>query len=160
MRNDIKGLTARIFSILIGLSLSFMVIIVFTNAVLRYAFNSGIPAGEELSRYFFIWITALGTVIAFNEKRHVGVDLLVGALKGKPKLIVVNIGRLITLLCFMLVLWGGIQYFKTSAASPGPATGIPFGYVSFSIIVVAGSIIVLTIRDFIRDLRAAPEERV
>lgn len=148
----LKSILTGAFTFFVSASITLMVITVFMNAVLRYAFNSGIPAGEELARYFFIWITALGTVLAYKENKHIGVDLLTTALKGIPRTIVIAIGRLITILSFSLVGWGGVEYFKTSAASPGPATGIPFGYVSVSIIVVAVSIIALTVQELIKDV--------
>lgn len=37
-----------------------MVVLVFTNVVLRYALNSGIAVSEELSRWLFVWLTFLG----------------------------------------------------------------------------------------------------
>ncbi|NDY93052.1 TRAP transporter small permease, partial [Ideonella livida] len=44
---------------LVGL-LAVMVVLVFGNVVLRYAFNSGITVSEELSRWAFVWLTFLG----------------------------------------------------------------------------------------------------
>lgn len=41
-----------------------MVVMVFGNVVLRYGFNSGIVISEEVSRYFFVWLTFIGAVIA------------------------------------------------------------------------------------------------
>ena len=40
-------------AVLAGLLLG-MVLMVFGNVVLRYAFNSGIQVSEELSRFFFV----------------------------------------------------------------------------------------------------------
>ena len=50
---------------------------VFGNVVLRYGFNSGLTASEELSRLFFVWLTFLGAVVALREHGHLGVDTLV-----------------------------------------------------------------------------------
>ncbi|MDR3369782.1 TRAP transporter small permease subunit [Rhodoferax sp.] len=33
-----------------------MMLMVFSNAVMRYAFNSGISISEELSRWLFLWL--------------------------------------------------------------------------------------------------------
>ncbi|MGD9940375.1 MAG: TRAP transporter small permease [Clostridia bacterium] len=126
-----------------------MVAIVFFNAVLRYVFNSGFPAGEELARYLFIWICSLGTIVAYKDGRHIGVDLLISNLRGRSLVIVKAIGRVVELSVFVLVLWGGVEYFITSAASPGPATGIPYGYVAASVVVTAAAILGIILKDII-----------
>ncbi|MFX9664927.1 TRAP transporter small permease subunit, partial [Acinetobacter baumannii] len=37
--------------------LAAMVVLVFGNVVLRYAFNSGLTMSEEVSRWLFVWLT-------------------------------------------------------------------------------------------------------
>ena len=44
----------RFLEVLIGLALAIMVVLVFGNVVLRYAFNSGITVSEEVSRWLFV----------------------------------------------------------------------------------------------------------
>jgi len=146
----------KIFNGIVTIVLGAMVAMVFTNAFLRYAFNSGIPAAEELSRYLFVWVCALGTILAYKKGKHIGVDCLTSALHGTPRRIVLLTGQFLILVTFLMVLWGGWEYFLTSAASPGPATEIPFGFVSSSIIVIAVSIIVMTAGNCIRLLREEP----
>jgi TRAP-type C4-dicarboxylate transport system permease small subunit len=138
-------------------TLGSMALMVFTNAFLRYAFNSGIPACEELSRYLFVWVSALGTIVAYREGRHIGVDFLIVALRGTARKAVILAGQVMILGTFLLVLWGGWEFLLTSAASPGPATEIPFGFVSVSIIVVALSIIAMTLSQCIQILREKPD---
>ena len=67
----------RLAEALLVLMLCAMVVMVFGNVVLRYGFNSGLDFSEELSRFFFIWITFLGAIIAMREKAHLGLDTLV-----------------------------------------------------------------------------------
>ena len=49
---------------IIVVSLALMVIMVFSNVVLRYVFNSGITATEELSRFLFLWLIFIGAIVA------------------------------------------------------------------------------------------------
>ncbi len=49
-----------------------MVVLVFGNVVLRYAFNSGITVSEELSRWLFVWLTFVGAVVALRDHAHLG----------------------------------------------------------------------------------------
>ena len=65
---------------LIALCLAIMVVLVFGNVVLRYAFNSGITVSEEVSRWLFVWLTFLGAIVALKEHGHLGSDMLVSRL--------------------------------------------------------------------------------
>ena len=58
--------------LLIVLCLLAMVVMVFGNVVLRYAFNTGITISDEMSRYCFIWQTYIGAMVAMREKGHLG----------------------------------------------------------------------------------------
>lgn len=74
----IIGMLDRVFTrliewVLIAL-LAGMVGMVFVNVVLRYGFNTGINFSEELSRFFFVWLTFVGTVVTFREHSHIGVE--------------------------------------------------------------------------------------
>src|SRR3978361_169381 len=62
---------------IIAAFLAVMVVLVFGNVVLRYGFNSGITISEELSRWFLVWLTFLGAIVAMREHAHLGVDSLV-----------------------------------------------------------------------------------
>ena len=76
----LNDLFFRLAEVLLVLMLTAMVIMVFGNVVLRYGFNSGLDFSEELSRFFFIWITFLGAIIALREKAHLGLDTLIRVL--------------------------------------------------------------------------------
>jgi TRAP-type transport system small permease protein len=54
-------LYCRLLKLVIALFLAAMVVLVFTNVTLRYAFNSGIPTSEELSRWLGSWKQAVLT---------------------------------------------------------------------------------------------------
>lgn len=77
MVNKLLDRYCRGLSWLMAASLALMVVLVFTNVVLRYAFNSGIAMSEELSRWLFVWLTFLGAVVAMHERAHLGTDSLV-----------------------------------------------------------------------------------
>ena len=101
--------------------LALMVVLVFTNVVLRYAMNSGISISEELSRWLFVWLTFLGAVIAMNEGAHLGTDTLVSRLPVAGKKICLVIGHVLMLYVCWLVFKGTwdqvvINLDSTSAA--------------------------------------------
>ena len=99
----------RLLSWLIALALALMVVLVFTNVVLRYAFSSGITVSEELSRWLFVWLTFLGAVIAMREGSHLGSDTLVSRLPLAGKKLCFVAGHLLMLFVCWLLLRGAWQ---------------------------------------------------
>jgi TRAP-type C4-dicarboxylate transport system permease small subunit len=120
----LRGLEAVLVALLSG-----MVIMVFGNVVLRYAFNSGIDLSEELSRYFFVWLTYIGAVVVMRENGHLGVDTLVGKLGDRGRLICMVISDLIVLVCCVMLLDGTWQQHAINASAVAPVTGLSMGYV-------------------------------
>lgn len=111
----------RFLSFLIVAALAAMVVLVFTNVFLRYAFNSGIAVSEELSRWLFVWLTFMGGIVALNEHGHLGTDFLVGRLPLRGKKVCLGIGHVLMLYMAWLIFQGTlaqvrINWDSTSAA--------------------------------------------
>ncbi len=83
-----------------------MAAMVFLNVVLRYGFNSGITWSEEMSRYFFVWLTFIGAVLTFAEHGHIGVETLVRRFGRRGRLTCMGLSNAIILLCAGVLLWG------------------------------------------------------
>lgn len=62
---------------LLALLLAGMIVMVFTNVVMRYGFGSGLRWGIELSRLAFVWIVMLGSALALRSNEHLAVTELV-----------------------------------------------------------------------------------
>jgi TRAP-type C4-dicarboxylate transport system permease small subunit len=80
MFNLILDRCCRVLEVAIAFCLALMVVLVFGNVFLRYAMNSGITLSEELSRWAFVWMTFLGSIVALKEHGHLGTDMLVSRL--------------------------------------------------------------------------------
>lgn len=105
---------------LIAAMLAVMVVLVFGNVVMRYAFNSGFTISEELSRWLFVWLTFLGAVVALRSNSHLGTDMLVGRLGPAGKRICMGIALALMLYCLWLLFKGSydqtiINWSSTSA---------------------------------------------
>ncbi|HSI49452.1 MAG TPA: TRAP transporter small permease [Ideonella sp.] len=103
--------------------LALMVLLVFGNVVLRYAFNSGIAVSEELSRWFFVWLTFLGGAVAVHERAHLGSDMLVSRLGPVGKRICLGLGQLLMLWATALLLSGSWQQASINWDVEAPVTG-------------------------------------
>ena len=66
----------RGIEILMAFFLAVMIILVFTNVVLRYVFSTGFEWSEEIARLCFIYLVYLGAIGAMRENQHLIIDSL------------------------------------------------------------------------------------
>ncbi|MCY1299581.1 TRAP transporter small permease [Sinorhizobium sp. GL28] len=112
----------------IALLLAGMVVLVFGNVVLRYAFNQGITVSEELSRMFFVWLTFLGAVVAMREHGHLGVDTLIKRLPPTAAKVAVLLGHALMLYATWLMISGSWAQTLINLHVGAPATGLSMGF--------------------------------
>ena len=113
-----KGLEA-----IMALCLTVMVTLVFGNVVLRYVFNSGITVAEEMSRWFFVWLTFLGGVVALREHGHLGTEVLVGRLGTRGKKVCLVIGYSLMLGVCWLLFRGALDQTRINWDVTAPSSG-------------------------------------
>jgi TRAP-type transport system small permease protein len=114
----------RLLEFLVVLCLFAMVVMVFGNVVMRYAFNSGILISEEMSRYAFIWLTYLGAMIAMREGGHLGVDTLIKKLPLLGKKVCFFLSEALMLFCNVLFFWGTYQMHGLQVTNVSPVAGL------------------------------------
>jgi TRAP-type C4-dicarboxylate transport system permease small subunit len=114
---------------LLAVMLSAMVVMVFGNVVLRYAFNSGITVSEELARFFFVWITFIGAVVAMHDGSHLGMDGFVRTLSRRGKVICFALSQSLILICCAMLFWGTWLQHEVNASTMAPVTEIPMIWV-------------------------------
>jgi TRAP-type transport system small permease protein len=119
----------HVLKIAIVACLAGMVIMVFGNVVLRYAFNMGLTISEELSRFLFVWLTFLGAIIGFHERGHLGVDMLVGRLSATGKKFCLIISELLMLWVTWLFLVGSWEQTMINLDVRSPSAGLSMGLI-------------------------------
>jgi TRAP-type transport system small permease protein len=119
----------RIAEFLLVTLLVLMVVMVFGNVVLRYGFDSGIMSSEELSRFFFIWITFLGAIIALREKAHLGLDTVVRKLPPAGKKAAYGLSNALMLGCCVLMFYGTWRQHNINATTRSAITELPMSWV-------------------------------
>ena len=137
---------------IIVLCLACMVVLVFGNVVLRYAFNSGITVSEELSRWFFVWLVFLGAIIGMKEHGHLGMDSLVSRLPVAGKKACLVVSQLLMLYATWLFLQGSWAQTIINKDSAAPATGLPLALVYGIGVVFSVSVIPILLYDLYRVL--------
>lgn len=112
----------------IAVLLAAMVILVFTNVVLRYALNSGLTISEEMSRLAFVWLIFLGAAVALREHAHIGIDTMIRALPPTLAKACVLLGYILMLLACVLLLQGAWTQSVLTWAAITPAAGISMAW--------------------------------
>lgn len=115
----------RAIDVLIAAALAVMVVLVFGNVVLRYAFNSGIAVSEEVSRMLFVWLCFMGAVVAMKEGGHLGTDVVLSRLPVAGKKVCMVLGHLLMLYVTWLFLDGSWQQARINLDMEAPVTGMP-----------------------------------
>ena len=115
----------RALDLLIAAALAVMVVLVFGNVVLRYAFNSGIAVSEEVARWLFVWLCFMGAVVAIKERAHLGTDMLVSRLPVAGRKACMVAGHLLMLYVTWLFLDGSWQQARINLDVAAPVTGAP-----------------------------------
>ncbi|MBE7367838.1 TRAP transporter small permease [Ramlibacter pallidus] len=136
----------RVLSAVMVLFLALMVIMVFGNVVLRYGFNSGITMSEELSRWLFVWMTFLGSLVALRKRGHLGTDSLVSRLPILGRKICLGFSYLLMLYLCWLMFRGSWQQTQINMGSTSAvmqasmgwfyASGLFFSVLAFFFILV------------------------
>ncbi len=140
----------RLLTLAMVLMLAVMVVLVFGNVVLRYAFNSGITVSEELSRWLFLWMTFLGAIVALREHGHLGTDALVARLPRAGKKACLLIGQVLMIYVTWLLLKGSWSQTMINLEVEAPVTGASVAIFYGAGVVFAVSAGVLLLRELWR----------
>ncbi|MBV8916529.1 TRAP transporter small permease [Bradyrhizobium sp.] len=143
----------------IAVCLAAMVVLVFSNVVLRYVFNSGIAISEELSRWLLVWLTFLGAIVALRQHAHLGVDTLVRALPPRGRFICFVVSYLLMLYADWLLTLGSWKQAVLTFHDTAPASGISVGLFYYSSGLVFGvSAAVILAHDLIRVMTGTAQD--
>jgi TRAP-type C4-dicarboxylate transport system permease small subunit len=143
--NKLMGKYCLALSWLMAAALALMVVLVFTNVVMRYAFNSGIAVSEELSRWLFVWLTFLGAVVAMHERTHLGSDSLVSRLSVRGKKICLFLGHVLSLFMCWLLFKGALDQVIINLTTTSAAMEVSMAifYACGLVLSVSGALILL-----------------
>ena len=150
----VKGMEWLLMSIL-GL----MVILVFGNVVLRYGFNSGIVFSEEVSRFLFVWMVFLGSVLMLKDNGHLGVHTLTKKMPLAGKKVCKFLSDLITLGCCVLLTIGGWKVVELNMPNIAPVSEISLGVVFTAVLVCSVGMSILLLNSMYRLLTGKMTEQ-
>lgn len=133
--------------------LALMVIIVFSNVISRYFLNASLAWSEEISRIMIVWLVLLGSVLAYVNDEHLGLDILVKAVPKRVASFIYIIADILVLYAIYLFTKGGYGLAMQSWDWLTPATGIPYAIVYMSVPICGGIMFIQTILKFVRTIK-------
>ena len=67
---------SRVEQVLVTILLTMMILLAFSQIVLRNFFATGISWGDSLVRYLVLWVGFIGAAIATREGKHINIDVV------------------------------------------------------------------------------------
>jgi len=149
-----KPLVQRLAEHCMVLALAGMVVAVFVNVVLRYLFHTSIVSYEEISRLLFVWLVAVGAIVAAWEGSHLGFDLVTSRLGPRARRMLFWLSQALVLLCMVLLLWGSWGQVRAGLDSRSTVLGYPLALAAAATLVLAVGLLVVLARDVRRGPQA------
>ncbi len=144
----------RVAELFMVLALAGMVVAVFVNVVLRYVFNTSMVSYEEISRLLFVWLVAIGSIVAAYECSHLGFDMVTSRVSPPVRKLLFWLTQALVVVCMLLLLWGSWAQVQAGMASYSTVLGYPLALGAAATLVLAVGMLVVALRDL---RRGAPE---
>ncbi len=145
-----KSRLQRLAELTMVVALSGMVIAVFVNVVLRYGFGTSIVSYEEVSRLLFVWLVAIGTIVAAFEGKHLGFDMVTSRLKGPARKALFWVSQLLAGACMVLLLIGSWEQVLAGLHSYSTVLGYPLALGAAATLVLSVGLLVVVVFDLRR----------
>jgi TRAP-type C4-dicarboxylate transport system permease small subunit len=142
MLNKAYEYLLKVIQIVCWLIFIVLISVGFFNVLSRFIFHLGLSWSDELSRFLFIWITFLGSVLVNDTYGHMNLDALVTHLSPRRANVVQILATTIVLLIMIILTVGSVQVVKMNWDWSSSALRIPYGFV-YSVIPFSFAIMVI-----------------
>ncbi|WP_200341917.1 TRAP transporter small permease subunit [Rhodovibrio sodomensis] len=129
----------------------------FANAVLRYAFDSGISGTQELPQLAFPWLVLAGAVLAGVRGQQIAVDVLLRALPGWWKIALAILINAVVLVLSVAVVDAAVTMAESAHSQVSPILKIPRSYGYAGLIYGYGCLAVVALTNSVRAVAEGPQ---
>lgn len=161
MIKKLGGLFNKLEYAALIVALAVMVIVIFSQVIMRYIFNNSLSWSEEFARYLFVWFSWMGVSAGVKDDQHLKVEVLTTALTKRGFLKAKEINQIVVALVWLIttliVAYYGIQVvqmqMKLNVVTPAMRMPVWLGYLSVpACSLVVGLRLVVTIINSVRVL--------
>lgn len=139
---NIYTVIEKILEALIFLFLSFMVVNIFGNVLLRYVFKFSIAWTEELARYLMIWLGFLGMSLALKYNEHVYISFITKLFPQKVEKALIALSRIMVFMFLTVVLIYSIKVIPVLSRQKSTALQIPM-YIPYFSVTLGSALMIL-----------------
>ena len=132
----------RITDWLMAALLAFMVIVVFSSVVLRYAFGTGWTGAEELSRLAFVWLVFVGVASSMRRGELMAFSMIRDRFPRLFRRLVDSVSWIMVAVASALAAMGGWNQMQFGWTINSPVVGYPL---AVAMVPVAASMVALTV---------------
>ena len=123
-----KGAKYFVFCLMI-----FLVVIVFTEVIARYLFNTSLRYTEEIVIYSMVWLGLIGAGVAVKENTLISISSLLQSLSPKISKFIKIVGNLMIIILLFWIVKSGINYTLRNINQLSPTMQISMMYPYLSI---------------------------
>lgn len=113
---------------LMVIMMAIMVVLVFSNVVLRYGLGTGITFAEEISRWCFVWMIFLGSLIGLTNNGHLGYEGIFLKMPRMGQKVLYVVTRLIMLYITYMLVVGGWPQMVLNLNTKAPLSDLSVGW--------------------------------
>jgi len=109
-----------------------MFVVVLAQVVFRYVLSHPLPWSEELARYLMVWVACLAASEAYARGNHVGVTLIVNAVRPRQRKMMILIIHLAVCVLMGVVVYQGfkLSFMVGDQLSPAMELSMTWPYLS------------------------------
>lgn len=128
-------------------------IVIFLGVVSRYVLLSPITWAEEVARLCLVWITFLGTYLAYRRRLHISIDVIRARLGPRTRRAIHFVVTILLVVLMTMLLVQGGKYSGAFMGSATPLLGIPLGVVYAALPLSAALMLISVLAELLDLLR-------
>ncbi|MEJ5300585.1 MAG: TRAP transporter small permease [Thermodesulforhabdaceae bacterium] len=140
----------RLIEVVVAVLGIIMILVMGSQVVARYVFNHSLFWSEEVGRIILVWLTFLGSTIAYKRKLHIGIDFMVRKLPFSARKLSFLIAWAASFCFFVTFIVLGIKFVFFASMLKTAALGIP-GSFTYSVIPLSGLVFIIHNLDLLRE---------
>lgn len=151
----LRNALARMLDWMLIVALTALVLDVVWGVFSRYVLSAQAKWTEELARFLLIWVSMLGSAVAFGAKAHLGVDFLVEKFHPSARRLMSVVVNLIVLgFAVSIFIVGGTAVVRDALAmeQTTPALGLKMGHVYLALPLAGFFMVIFVLENLLEDL--------
>lgn len=137
---------------------SLMFLVVIAQVISRYIFSYPLAWSEELARYLMVWLACLAASEAYAKGHHVGVTLVLHALKPVARRIMILFIHLAVAVVMGVIAFQGVKLSYLLRNQVSPAMEVPMTWPYLAVPVGAGVMLIQALAFFFKQIVEPPPE--